>query len=79
MDQIVVEIPPEVEVRVGDSVQILGGEPGSAAPSIGEMADLMNTNAYEVIVGLRARVPRLFIRGGEVVAMRNASDGGGGS
>ena len=76
MDQIVVEVPPEVEVRVGDSVQILGGGPTSAAPSISEMADLMNTNAYEVIVGFRARVPRVFVRGGEVVAVRNASDDG---
>ena len=77
MDQIVVEIPTEVEARVGDSVQVLGGGPSSAAPSISEMADLMNTNSYEVIVGLRARVPRVFIRGGEVVSVRTASESGG--
>jgi alanine racemase len=77
MDQIVVEIPTEIEARVGDSVQVLGGGPSSAAPSISEMADLMNTNSYEVIVGLRARVPRVFIRGGEVVSVRTASESGG--
>jgi hypothetical protein len=38
------------------------------------MADLMGTNAYEVIVGIRERVPRLFVRGGELVAARVRSD-----
>jgi alanine racemase len=74
MDQIVVEIPDGAQVDVGDVVAVLGGDPASAAPSIGEMADLMGTNAYEVIVGIRERVPRLFVRDGELVAARLSSD-----
>jgi alanine racemase len=74
MDQIVVEVPDGVRADVGDAVSVLGGDPASAAPSIGEMADLMGTNAYEVIVGIRERVPRLFVRGGELVAARVRSD-----
>ena len=74
MDQIVVEIPDGAQVDVGDVVAVLGGDPASAAPSIEEMADLMGTNAYEVIVGIRGRVPRLFIREGELVAVRVSSD-----
>ena len=39
------------------------------------LADLMGTNAYEVIVGIRERMPRLFFRGGELVATRVSVDG----
>jgi alanine racemase len=74
MDQIVVEIPDGVQTDVGDAVIVMGGDPDSAAPSIAEMADLMGTNAYEVIVGVRGRVPRLFVHGGEIVAARISSD-----
>jgi hypothetical protein len=38
------------------------------------MADLMGTNAYEVIVGVRERIPRLFFRGGELIAARVGAD-----
>ncbi|MBW3634011.1 MAG: alanine racemase [Chloroflexi bacterium] len=72
MDQIVVEVPGEVEATVGDVVQIFGGGEAAAAPSVVDMAELMGSNAYEVIVGLRARVPRVFIRNGEVVAVSDA-------
>jgi hypothetical protein len=34
----------------------------------------MGTNAYEVIVGIRGRVPRLFVQGGVIVAARISSD-----
>ena len=74
MDQIVVGMPNGVRADVGDIVGIMGGDPVSAAPSIAEMAELMGTNAYEVIVGIRERVPRVFIRGGEVVATRLNGD-----
>ncbi len=74
MDQMVVEVPRGARANVGDVVSVLGGDPASAAPSIGEMADLMCTNAYEVIVGIRERMPRLFFRGGELVAVRASVD-----
>jgi alanine racemase len=73
MDQIVVEVPGDVEPTVGDVVQIFGGGEAAAAPSIVEMAELMGSNAYEVVVGLRARVPRVFIQNGEVIAVRDAT------
>jgi alanine racemase len=74
MDQIVVEIPDGVQTDVGAPVAVMGGVSASAAPSIAEMADLMGTNTYEVVVGIRGRVPRLFVHGGEIVAARNSSD-----
>jgi alanine racemase len=58
MDQIVVEIPHGVQADIGDVVSVLDGNPELGAPSIEEMADLMDTNAYEVIVGFRERIPQ---------------------
>ena len=34
----------------------------------------MDTNAYEVIVGIRERMPRVYYRDGEVVATRVRGD-----
>jgi alanine racemase len=74
MDQIVVEVPDGAQVALGDIVTVMGGDPQSGAPSIVETADLMGTNAYEVIVGIRERVPRIFLRGGMPVAARLSGD-----
>jgi alanine racemase len=70
MDQIVVEVPDGARANLGDIVTIMGGNPLAGAPSIEEMADLIGTNAYEVIVGIRQRVPRIFVRDGEPIEAR---------
>ena len=36
MDQIVVEVPNGARADLGDAVSVLGGDPASAAPSIGK-------------------------------------------
>jgi hypothetical protein len=38
------------------------------------VADLMGANVYEVIVGIRARVPRIYLRDGIPVAARVSGD-----
>lgn len=73
MDQIVAQIPDSVQASPGDPVQIMGGAPEFGAPSIAEMAALMETNTYEVLVGIRGRIPRVFVRGGEIIDVRRAS------
>ncbi|HEX2283187.1 MAG TPA: alanine racemase [Thermomicrobiales bacterium] len=70
MDQIVVAVPEGAQPALGDVVAVMGGDPESGAPSIEEMADLMGTNTYEVLVGIRGRVPRVFLRDGKPVAAR---------
>jgi alanine racemase len=70
MDQIVVEVPEGIVARPGDTVHILGGDPALAAPSVTEMASMMETNAYEVLVTLRGRIPRVYVRAGEVIGVR---------
>jgi alanine racemase len=74
MDQIVVEVPDGAQAALGDVVTVMGGDLRSGAPSIKEMAELMGTNVYEVIVGIRERVPRIFVRDGEPVALRVSGD-----
>ncbi len=71
MDQIVVEVPQGVSAATGDRVHVLGGDPALGAPSVGEIADLTGTNTYEVLVGLRRRIPRVFVKNGEVVGIRS--------
>jgi alanine racemase len=74
MDQTVVSIPDEATVAVGDPVHILG-HTNDGAPTALDLAELMDTNGYEVVVGVRRRVPRLFVRAGDVVAVRHDEDG----
>jgi alanine racemase len=73
MDQIVARVPTGVAPAIGDRVLVLGGDPEEAAPSIAEMAEMLDTNTYEVVVGVRKRVPRVYTRNGEVIGV---SDGG---
>jgi alanine racemase len=70
MDQLVVEVPAGVAARAGDRVEIMGTDPASGAPLVADLARLADTNAYEVLVGIRSRVPRVFVRGEQVVGVR---------
>lgn len=72
MDQIVVEVPDSIDPCVGDTVHLLGDDPGLGAPSIADLSLLMGTNAYELLIGFRRRIPRLYYRGGALVAIRTA-------
>ncbi len=73
MDQIVVEAPSEAPVAVGDTVHVLDGDPESGAPSVDDIAELAGTNSYEILVGIGQRVPRVFVRSGQVVGVRAAN------
>lgn len=61
MDQTVVNVPPTA--REGDAVIILG-DAEQGAMSADEIGRLCGTNNYETVVGITARVPRLYTRGG---------------
>ncbi len=66
MDQTVIGLPPRMEPVVDAEVAVFGD--GSAGePTIDDIALLAGTNSYEVICGLGARVPRVYIEGDEVV------------
>ena len=73
MDQIVAEATSAASVAVGDTVHVLGDDPESGAPSVDEIAELAGTNSYEILVGIGQRVPRVFIRNGQVVGVRTGN------
>jgi len=69
MDQLVVDLPETIPAKIGDRVSILGDQ-ADGSPTVDEIARLMSTNTYEVLVGLRRRIPRIFTRQGCVVGVR---------
>lgn len=73
MDQTVVGLPDGVPVQVGDDVVVVGAT-DEGAPSVDELAQVLETIAYEVVTGLATRVERHFLRDDHVVAI----DRGGG-
>ena len=65
MDQITVDAS-EVGAREGDDVVLIGAQGGEMITAE-EVAELAGTINYEVTTALLPRLPRVFVRGGEVV------------
>jgi alanine racemase len=60
MDQCVFRVPDGMDVRVGDEVVLLGKQ-GDAEITISQLAQRWETNGYDVLVGIRDRVPRIYL------------------
>jgi len=58
MDQIMVDIGNEADIHVGDDVTILGNDHWT---SVSTLAEQTGTNVYEILCGISARVPRVYI------------------
>lgn len=67
MDQTVIRLPADVAVKPGDDVLVFGGTGGG--PSVDDIARQLGTINYEVVTGLAARIPRHYLRHGQVVAI----------
>lgn len=62
MDYILADVTHlDEEVRPGDEVIFLGNQ-GDSTIEIKELADIVQTNTYEILTGLRARLPREYKR-----------------
>ena len=62
MDQFVVDVGPEQEVRPGQEVVIFGrGGPGE--PTAEDWARATGTISYEIVTRIGARVPRIYVGG----------------
>lgn len=71
MDAITLDLTPLASrVRRGDEVVLLGDEIGA-----GELARLTGTIPYEITCGLSPRLPRVYLRGGGVVALTTQREG----
>ena len=60
MDQCMISLEGIPEAQVGDEVVLIGQQSDSAVRAE-EMAALWNTINYEVVSGITARVPRIYI------------------
>lgn len=71
MDQIVLDASNLPEVSAGDVATLLGPAP---ADSFARAASLAGTISYELLCAVARRVPRVYLRGGEVVKVLDYLD-----
>jgi alanine racemase len=68
MDQCTIDVTDLGQVRQDDEVVLLG-EQGGDAITAQEVAGWRGTIAYEVLTSMAVRVPRVYLRGGDPVAI----------
>jgi alanine racemase len=66
MDMCMVDVTAIPGAAVGDVATLLGRD-GAEQVSADELAALEDTISWEILAGLSARIPRLYLRGGQVV------------
>ena len=59
MDQLMVDLGPETDVRLYDEVVLFGPDP--EGPDAEELANIIGTISYEITCGISARVPRIYV------------------
>ena len=59
MDQFMVEVGPDTDVRVGDGVVIIGAQ-GEETITANELAAWAETIPYEILTGISSRVPQRY-------------------
>ncbi len=70
MDQCMIDVSGIEGVDIGDEVTLMG-LPGGAAPDGEKMAEMLGTIANDVICMPSKRVPRVYVRDGEIVSVKN--------
>lgn len=70
MDQMAVEIPEGADVVVDNEATIWGGSGGEEV-SLAELSKRAGTIPYEMVAAVSARVPRIYLRSGEPVAVED--------
>jgi alanine racemase len=74
MDLVMLDVTELPTAREGDEVVVIGAQ-GTARQTAGDLATAVGTISYEIVVGIRRRVPRRYHRSGRVVAVRTLADG----
>ncbi len=67
MDQCVVDVTSIPDVQIGDEVVIIGRQ-GEEEINADEVAQLSETITYEILCGISARVPRIYLKDGKIVS-----------
>lgn len=74
MDLVMLDVTDVPGASEGDEVVLIGRQ-GAARQSAEVLAAAAGTINYEIVTGIRRRVPRLYRRGGQVVARRTLAEG----
>ena len=74
MDQFMVDVTHIPGVQPGDTVTIFGTD-GEAAITADEVAEQAQTIGYELVCGIAPRVPRVYLKDGEVDSIARALPG----
>ncbi len=70
MDMCMVDVTDVPDVAQGDEVVVIGRQ-GKAEITAEEVAELCGTISYEILCGIAARVPRLYLRRGRPVGIES--------
>lgn len=70
MDQCMIDVTDAGDVKVGDEVIILGRY-GDIKFDADDIAELMGTINYEVLCDINHRIPRVYIKNGQITKVRN--------
>jgi alanine racemase len=70
MDQCMIDVTDVGDVSVGDEV-ILLGEEGKLKYNADDMAEAMETINYEVLCMIKQRIPRVYLKNGQITNIRN--------
>ena len=74
MDLVMLDVTDIDGVREGDEVVLIGTQAG-AQQTADDLAAAYGTISYEVLTGIRRRVPRRYFRGGQLIATRTLAEG----
>ena len=74
MDLVMLDVTDIPDAREGDEVVLIGAQAG-AKQTAEELAAACDTINYEIVTGLRRRVPRRYFRGGQIIATRTLAEG----
>jgi alanine racemase len=70
MDQCMVDVTDTGRIKVGDTVTLFG-DGSDGAPTVEEVAGWLGTIVDEVTCGVGRRVPRVYLKSGEVMGVRD--------
>lgn len=74
MDHVMLDVTAQPAVAEGDEVVVIGTQ-GAAVQTAEDVAAACATINYEVVTGIRARVPRRYLRGSRVVGLKTLAEG----
>ena len=74
LDLVMLDVTELPHVREGDEVTIIG-EQGGVGQTAEDLAEAAGTINYEIVPGIRRRVPRRYHEGGRVIATRTVLGG----